>query len=140
MRRDPIIGAPASGPPRPRVDPHHPRTMGVPSTAGLASRRSGDTGAPATFRASSSPFAAMPVLRIPSRAAASILAAAILLGAPLPGAAQRDSSLAGVWEAKQRFGPDVRGTLLVEHAGGRWRAEVAGYVAEPVVTGSTVTF
>ena len=82
----------------------------------------------------------MPIPRIYTHMAASILAAAFLLGAPLRGAAQRDSALVGVWEAKQRFGPDVRGTLLVEHAGGRWRAEIAGYVAEPVVTDSTVTF
>ena len=30
--------------------------------------------------------------------------------------------LAGLWEAKLRFGPDIRGPLIIEHAAGEWRA------------------
>ena len=36
------------------------------------------------------------------------------------------ADLAGLWEAKLRFGPDLRGPLTIERTGDGWRAELAG--------------
>jgi CubicO group peptidase (beta-lactamase class C family) len=35
---------------------------------------------------------------------------------------------AGVWKAKRRFGPDARGTLIVERTANAWTADFAGHV------------
>ncbi|HET8712470.1 MAG TPA: hypothetical protein VFM23_02175, partial [Gemmatimonadales bacterium] len=35
--------------------------------------------------------------------------------------------IAGLWEATLRFGPDVRGTLLVMRTSDGWRADISGY-------------
>ncbi len=48
--------------------------------------------------------------------------------------------LAGLWEAKQRLGPDIRGPLRIDRSGGEWRAEIAGLSAPVRVTGETVAF
>src|SRR4051794_15050633 len=56
---------------------------------------------------------------------------------PPPGAA---GELAGLWQARRRFGPDVRGTLVVRHIGKEWRAEVAGRTATVQRTGDTLSF
>ena len=48
--------------------------------------------------------------------------------------------LAGLWEAKLRFGPDVRGPLIIEYVGDEWRAEIAGRSAAARRTGDTITF
>ncbi|HEY0545138.1 MAG TPA: serine hydrolase [Pyrinomonadaceae bacterium] len=48
--------------------------------------------------------------------------------------------LAGLWEAKRRFGPDIRGTLLIKQTGGAWWAEIAGHQAQAKLTGDAVTF
>jgi CubicO group peptidase (beta-lactamase class C family) len=48
--------------------------------------------------------------------------------------------LAGLWEAKRRFGPDVRGPLLVEHGVAGWRAEIAGRSVQPKVVDDAITF
>jgi CubicO group peptidase (beta-lactamase class C family) len=40
--------------------------------------------------------------------------------------AQPSSDLVGLWHAKLRFGPDVRGRLVVELQDGAWRASIAG--------------
>jgi CubicO group peptidase (beta-lactamase class C family) len=53
---------------------------------------------------------------------------------PSPGATD------GVWEAKRRFGPDVRGVLSVAQAANEWRADVAGVRAPVRVSGDTVSF
>lgn len=66
--------------------------------------------------------------------------ALLVIGTPAIAAAQADSSLAGVWEAKRRFGPDVRGTLLIERLPDGWRAEIAGIVVQPRIADSTVAF
>lgn len=57
-------------------------------------------------------------------------------------AAQSNSAkeLAGLWEAKRRFGPDVRGSLLIKQTGGNWQAEIAGRLAAVKLTGDAVTF
>jgi CubicO group peptidase (beta-lactamase class C family) len=48
--------------------------------------------------------------------------------------------LVGLWEAKHRFGPDVRGTLLIRQTGSGWRAEVAGRFAPVRVDGDSISF
>ncbi len=50
------------------------------------------------------------------------------------------SELAGVWEAKLRFGPDIRGQLTIESTGARWRAEIAGHGAEARLANDTIVF
>jgi CubicO group peptidase (beta-lactamase class C family) len=66
----------------------------------------------------------------------------VVLAAPLPASAQQGSAtdLAGLWEAKLRFGPDIRGPLILEHVASAWRAEIAGRSAEAHVAGDTITF
>src|SRR5258707_15785623 len=54
---------------------------------------------------------------------------------PTPG-----RELVGLWEAKHRYGPDIRGTLIVTHPNGGWRAEIAGHTAEPDLKGDTIRF
>ena len=46
--------------------------------------------------------------------------------------------LVGLWEAKHRFGPAVRGTLLVKQSANDWRAEIAGRNAQVEVRGDSV--
>jgi len=48
--------------------------------------------------------------------------------------------LAGLWHAKRRFGPDVRGSLLVRQANGGWLAEVAGCSTAAKLVGETMSF
>jgi CubicO group peptidase (beta-lactamase class C family) len=48
--------------------------------------------------------------------------------------------LAGLWEAKLRYGPDVRGPLTVERGANGWRADIAGRSVEVPLTGDTVVF
>jgi len=59
----------------------------------------------------------------------------------LHGAQGNALELAGLWEAKLRFGPDIRGgPLTIERAGGAWRAEIAGVSTEAAVGGDTISF
>jgi CubicO group peptidase (beta-lactamase class C family) len=55
---------------------------------------------------------------------------------------QADSAkeLIGLWEAKRRFGPDIRGTLLIRQTGGRWWAEIAGHSAPAHLAGDAIKF
>ena len=48
--------------------------------------------------------------------------------------------LAGLWEAKLRFGPDIRGTLLIKQSKGEWWAEIAGHLAQAKLVGGAITF
>src|SRR5918998_1255194 len=48
--------------------------------------------------------------------------------------------LVGLWEAKRRFGPDVRGTLLIRQTGGNWQAEIAGRFAPVKLDGDSISF
>lgn len=50
------------------------------------------------------------------------------------------TELAGLWEAKSRFGPDIRGSLLIKQTGGAWRAEIAGHSAQAKLAGDTIEF
>ncbi|HEU5262825.1 MAG TPA: serine hydrolase [Gemmatimonadales bacterium] len=52
----------------------------------------------------------------------------------------RARELAGLWEAKLRFGPDIRGPLTIERAAGAWRAEIADVSAEARIVGDTLSF
>jgi CubicO group peptidase (beta-lactamase class C family) len=58
----------------------------------------------------------------------------------LHGAQGNASQLAGLWEAKLRFGPDIRGPLTIERAAGAWRAEIAGVSTDARVRGDTISF
>lgn len=46
--------------------------------------------------------------------------------------------LAGLWEAKRRFGPDVRGSLLIKESNGGWQAEIAGLTVQAKVAGDAI--
>lgn len=48
--------------------------------------------------------------------------------------------LAGLWEAKRRFGPEVSGLLTLDRIGGAWRASVAGRGADVRMAGDSVWF
>lgn len=48
--------------------------------------------------------------------------------------------LAGLWEAKRRFGPDIRGTLLIRQSNGSWQAEIAGKTVPAKLAADAITF
>ncbi|HYG80466.1 MAG TPA: serine hydrolase, partial [Pyrinomonadaceae bacterium] len=48
--------------------------------------------------------------------------------------------LAGLWEAKRRFGPDVGGPLIIRQVNGEWRAEIAGRGTVAKLTSDTISF
>src|SRR5215210_2939430 len=48
--------------------------------------------------------------------------------------------LAGLWQARQRFGPDIRGPLVLQRHVDYWIAEVAGRRAVAQWRGDTITF
>jgi len=48
--------------------------------------------------------------------------------------------LAGLWEAKRRFGPDARGTIVLRHEGTAWTADFAGRVTAVGEEGGRLTF
>jgi CubicO group peptidase (beta-lactamase class C family) len=58
----------------------------------------------------------------------------------LSGAQGNASELVGLWAAKLRFGPDIRGPLTIERAAGGWRAEIAGVSSNARVLGDTISF
>jgi CubicO group peptidase (beta-lactamase class C family) len=64
----------------------------------------------------------------------------ILCVAPRAGNAQAagDTSLVGLWAAKKRFGPDLRGRLIVQRRGDSWRAEIAGRDADAHAAGESL--
>ena len=62
------------------------------------------------------------------------------LHVPAHGQSPTPTVTQGLWEAKRRFGPDVRGTLEIAHDAGGWRAEIAGTRAPVRVSGDTVSF
>ncbi len=66
----------------------------------------------------------------------------VITAAPRSGLATLEEAreLAGLWQAKLRFGPDVRGPLLIEKSGDGWRAEIAGRRADVHASGDTLTF
>ena len=65
----------------------------------------------------------------------------LLLHVPRVGAQDATSSLSeGLWEAKRRFGPDIRGTLTIVQERDGWRAEIAGVQTMFHSRGDTVAF
>lgn len=48
--------------------------------------------------------------------------------------------LAGLWEAKRRFGPDIRGTLTITQNKSGWWGEIAGHSAQAKLVGDAITF
>ena len=78
------------------------------------------------------------------------LMACALLFCPLPGVAQpppaatatpaREGDLAGLWQARRRFGPDAIGPLLIRRTGDGYRAEMAGRTVPVRVEGNLLTF
>lgn len=48
--------------------------------------------------------------------------------------------LAGLWKAKKRFGPDARGTLIVQRRDGGYTADVAGWVLPVTATKGELAF
>lgn len=71
------------------------------------------------------------------------LALFVAVAAPLaPGArgqAAPARDLAGLWEAKRSFGPEVRGALTVRRLNHEWRAEIAGRAAVVKLEGDAVS-
>ncbi|HEV3470739.1 MAG TPA: serine hydrolase [Pyrinomonadaceae bacterium] len=73
-------------------------------------------------------------------------AAAVVLSSAAPAMRTASSQaapakeLAGLWEAKRRFGPDVGGPLIVRQLKGEWRAEIAGRVAPARLEGDAISF
>lgn len=76
---------------------------------------------------------------------AGVLAAFFLCSATLPTktvTAQTNSAkeLTGLWEAKRRFGPDIRGTLFIRQNGGNFEAEISGRVVPVKTEGGAISF
>lgn len=73
-----------------------------------------------------------------------IVIAGLASGSPLMRAqtaeARSARELAGLWEAKRRFGPDIRGTLLIKQSNGGWSAEIAGRSVQAKLAGDAITF
>ncbi|MEO8673516.1 MAG: serine hydrolase [Tahibacter sp.] len=59
---------------------------------------------------------------------------------PLVVGAETPPSLAGVWAAQRRFGPDLRGQLTIERRGDAWVAHIGGHSAPVNVDKSALTF
>jgi CubicO group peptidase (beta-lactamase class C family) len=55
-------------------------------------------------------------------------------------AAQNSIDLTGLWEAKVRFGPDIRGPLTIVREGNTWRADIAGFTVPARSTGRILSF
>jgi CubicO group peptidase (beta-lactamase class C family) len=68
-------------------------------------------------------------------------ATAALFPALASGAAQDAApDLTGLWAAKARFGPDIRGPLILLRAGDGWRADLAGFSVAARADGRGVSF
>jgi hypothetical protein len=73
------------------------------------------------------------------------LAPALILGQPNVSpssstAPVETAPLAGLWEAKNRLGPDIRGPLLIWHRADRWWAEIEGQCVPATLIQSRITF
>ncbi len=84
----------------------------------------------------------MSVIRVVSCALILALAApsAPLLAQQTAPAAATAEDLAGLWKAKLRFGPDARGTLVVQRAGEGWTADFMGRQIAMGREGDVLTF
>ncbi len=50
------------------------------------------------------------------------------------------NELAGLWKAKKRFGPDARGTLVLQRSGSAWTADMAGRIVPVSIANGELTF
>jgi CubicO group peptidase (beta-lactamase class C family) len=67
-------------------------------------------------------------------------AAALSLVARTAPAQQGRPDLAGLWAAKARFGPDIKGPLILLQEGKAWRADIAGFSVPARFEGRAVSF
>jgi CubicO group peptidase (beta-lactamase class C family) len=69
---------------------------------------------------------------------------AVVVAAPAVADSPADSGkaadLAGLWQTKKRFGPDVRGELTIERSGTGWRATIGARHVDAKADGDTFTF
>lgn len=79
-------------------------------------------------------------MTITLRLATPLLLACTLSSSPTRAQTPDSGVTEGLWEAKRRFGPDVRGPLSIVRESDGWRAEVAGVRAPVRVSGDTVSF
>lgn len=83
-------------------------------------------------------------MNLPKALAIGILATASCLAlsaqAPPQWAGAPAVDLRGLWEATLRFGPDVRGPLLVLHRDDGWRGDVSGFSIDAAAKGSAISF
>src|SRR4029077_8269960 len=63
-----------------------------------------------------------------------------LLGASVPGTAQAPPDLSGLWAATLRFGPDIRGPLIIHRTADAWRSAIAGVSVPARLKGQTFAF
>ena len=63
-----------------------------------------------------------------------------LLGASGPLKAQAPPDLSGLWSATLRFGPDIRGPLIIHRTAEGWRADIAGFSVPAELKGQTFAF
>jgi CubicO group peptidase (beta-lactamase class C family) len=68
-----------------------------------------------------------------------VFAVALVL-APQPAPQQGAPDLTGLWAAKIRFGPDIRGPLVLLRTGKAWRADIAGFSLPARVDGRQLSF
>lgn len=72
--------------------------------------------------------------------AALILSSAVFLTKTATVQTNTANPLVGLWEAKRRFGPDIRGALLVRKTTAGWQAEIAGRSAPAKFEGDALSF
>ena len=63
-----------------------------------------------------------------------------LLAASGPLRAQSQDDLSGLWSATLRFGPDIRGPLIIHRTADGWRADIAGFSVPAQLKGQTFAF
>jgi CubicO group peptidase (beta-lactamase class C family) len=66
--------------------------------------------------------------------------AALLLTLPTAPAQQGPPDLTGLWAARVRFGPDIRGPLTLSRGARGWRADIAGFSVPARIDGWGVSF
>jgi CubicO group peptidase (beta-lactamase class C family) len=67
-------------------------------------------------------------------------AAALLLATAALAAEEPTPDLSGLWAAKLRFGPDIKGPLFILREAGNWRADLAGFSVPVQVEGERLWF
>ncbi|MFN2398352.1 MAG: serine hydrolase domain-containing protein [Gemmatimonadaceae bacterium] len=82
-------------------------------------------------------------MRLVSRVCLAAGFVAISLAVPPLTTQNRDAEpadLVGLWQAKRRFGPDVRGRLVIDRPAAEWRASIAGRTAVTRIAHDSVWF